>query len=97
MLLPVAQAAAIWHSYTHVAKDLGSRKADQPLSHASHCDLCLTAAAVAGGAPLPAQLGQPACVTRFEPPQCAAGHVWLAPETAAYQSRAPPTTRRSDR
>jgi hypothetical protein len=96
LLLPVAQAAAIWHGYSHVAQDL-SRKAGQPLSQASHCDLCLTAAGVTGAAPPLAQSSPLACAARFEAPQCAVGQVWVAPETLAYQSRAPPETRRSHR
>jgi len=47
LLLPIAQAMAGVHALSHVS---GERQ-DDGIAHLVHCDLCLTAADLAGGAP----------------------------------------------
>lgn len=47
LLLPIAQAMAGVHALSH----LGSDRRDDGIAHLVHCDLCLTAANLAGGAP----------------------------------------------
>jgi hypothetical protein len=94
LLLPVAQLAAACHVLSHTA-DIVSGQADgKQVPHAGHCDLCLAAAAIAGGAPLstpsvlaPPMLGQALPSQGFD-------DVWLAPPARAYLSRAPPLASR---
>jgi len=47
LILPLAQAMAGVHALSHVT---GERQ-DDGIAHLVHCDLCLTAANLAGGAP----------------------------------------------
>ncbi|CAM4010020.1 hypothetical protein ROSA5918_18795 [Roseateles saccharophilus] len=47
LLLPIAQAMAGVHALSHVS---GERQ-DDGIAHLVHCDLCLTAADLASGAP----------------------------------------------
>ncbi|HEY9106704.1 MAG TPA: hypothetical protein VIN58_08480 [Roseateles sp.] len=66
LLLPIAQAMAGVHALSHV-----SDRQDDGIAHLVDCDLCLTAANLAGGAPL------------AEPPALAAGDAThVAPLTA---------------
>jgi hypothetical protein len=46
-ILPLAQAMAGVHALSHVSGD----RSDDRIVHLVHCDLCLTAADLAGGAP----------------------------------------------
>ena len=90
LLLPVAQAAATGHAFTHL-RDAQSGEVDgKHALHAAHCDLCLMAAAIAGGAPPvePQAFSHPA--VGHEVPQAEFADVWLAPAARAYRSRAPP-------
>jgi hypothetical protein len=90
LLLPVAQAAATCHAFTHL-RDAPSGEVDgKHALHAAHCDLCLMAAAIAGGAP-PGEsqaFGPPAI--RHVVPQVGFADIWLAPPVRVYRSRAPP-------
>ena len=88
LLLPVAQVAASLHALSHAETD-ASRAREHAL-HLTHCDLCLTAAAIDGGAPLsePPSLGRE--VTRLELPRAALVTFWVASPARAYLSRAPP-------
>jgi hypothetical protein len=90
LLLPVAQVAAACHALSHTS-DIVSGQADgKQAPHASHCDLCLSAAAIAGGA-LPGAI--PAFVhpsLRHSIPQERVADVWPALPLRAYRSRAPP-------
>lgn len=90
LLLPMAQAAANWHAVSHTGRETGSEPNGKQAPHFSHCDLCLTAAAVAGGAlpAAPTVLSIPAL--RHQVPQAAFASVWLALTAPAYLSRAPP-------
>lgn len=93
LLLPVAQTAATMHVYTHglaeeakETRELGGKLA---LSHA-HCGICLTAAALIGGAP-PAE--PPALfhsTALYEVPKAKPSSAWGFPFFPAYESRAPP-------
>lgn len=47
LILPIAQAMAGVHALSHVS---GERQ-DEGIAHLVHCDLCLTAADLASGAP----------------------------------------------
>src|ERR1019366_594534 len=90
LLLPVAQAAAACHVLSH-ARGVASGEADgKQTPHASHCDLCLMGAAIAGGALLgePPAFSHPAF--RHELPRGGFAGVWLALPIHAYLSRAPP-------
>jgi hypothetical protein len=90
LLLPMAQVAAAWHAVSHANPDASDEASGKQALHPSHCDLCLTAAAVIGGA-LPGEpqsLTQPAA--RHEAPQATIGGLWLALFTPVYRSRAPP-------
>jgi hypothetical protein len=90
MLLPMAQMAAMSHSYSHANQE-GSTQADgkQALVH-THCDLCASAAAlIAGAAPLTPP-GVPQVAARHEVPADRSGDVWPSYFVSAYQSRAPP-------
>jgi len=91
LLLPLAQSAAAWHAYSHVAS-AGARDDAGAAHAAAHCDLCLTAAAA--GAP-----GLPGTAPSFAAP---AQMAQALPDTAApciarggraaYRSRAPPSS-----
>jgi hypothetical protein len=95
LLIPAAQAAANWHAYSHVAAAAGSEGKgngdNEAALHASHCGLCLAAAAVAGGALLvePLSLHHPAA-RHAAPPAVAAASAVTA-RIRAYLSRAPPS------
>lgn len=47
LLLPIAQATAGVHALSHVRGE----RSDDGVAHLVHCDLCLTAADLASGAP----------------------------------------------
>ena len=90
LLLPMAQSVAAWHAVSHSGPDASDDANGKQAPHPSHCDLCLTAAAISGGA-LPGaapSLAHPAA--RHEVPQAAFASVWLALPARAYRSRAPP-------
>jgi hypothetical protein len=90
LLLPVAQAAAMCHSVSHIRAAISGEPDDKGAPHAGHCDLCLTAASIAGGALIgtPPVFVPPAL--RHEAPLTSAATVWLALPICAYRSRAPP-------
>jgi hypothetical protein len=94
LLLPVAQSAAAWHSYSHLRAGASEREQDKQAPHTAQCDLCLSAAAVIGGA----LMGRPPSLAVFAArhalPQPAATSVWQALPTLAYLSRAPPSALR---
>jgi hypothetical protein len=90
LLLPAAQVAAACHALSHTS-DIVSGPADgKQAPHASHCDLCLAAAAIAGGAPLGATPVFVHPPLRHTMPQERVADVWLALPVRAYRSRAPP-------
>ena len=90
LLLPIAQLAAATHALSHARTATSSRDDPSSQAHFVHCDLCLTAAAIGGAAPVaePASLATP--VFDASPPRDV---VHVAPAVApalAYRSRAPP-------
>ena len=90
LLLPMAQLAATCHALSHTGAEASAGAYGKDALHAAHCDLCLIAAAVSGGAPLaePPSFTHP--TTRHALPQTAFNRVWIASATQAYRSRAPP-------
>ena len=96
LLLPLAQAAAAWHAVSHTAVGSVPGSAERAASdhkqalHAVHCDLCLTAAALGGGALPSAQQWLVHPAARHQAPQALPGSPWLPLLTRAYHSRAPP-------
>lgn len=91
LLFPVAQAVAAIHGVSHIrAEQSQGGKAD--LAQQAHCDLCLMAAAIGGGAP-PADPPTVQHVALDDAlPVADVGHPWLAAPEHAYRSRAPPFT-----
>jgi hypothetical protein len=90
LLVPVAQTAATWHVVSHVNAIHLYQDEGQQAIHEDLCDLCLSAAAVMGGAPLVTPLdvfhaSKPVEAPLFSWP----GLLSIAP-ARAYESRAPP-------
>ena len=99
LLLPMAQVAAAWHVLSHTIADASfgtsigtgdAADAKRTLPHQTHCDLCLTASAVSGGALPSASQALAYSVDRHPASQTAFADVWAAPLAHAYRSRAPP-------
>lgn len=88
LLLPIAQAMAGVHALSHVSGE----RPDDGIAHLVHCDLCLTAADLASGAPTtaPGPLPAPVAVeTRVTAPAAVAAERdadWRPP------ARAPPAS-----
>ncbi len=90
LLLPVAQAAAACHALSHVGDSSRNESDGKQAPHGSHCDLCLAAAAIAGGAPFAAPPAfVPPALQHALPQERFTGLLWALP-TRAYLSRAPP-------
>lgn len=90
LLFPVAQVGAAWHALSHDRAETSRDASDKQAPAQTHCDLCLLAAAIGGGA-LVAELPVPAPpAVRHELPQAAVVDTWLALTARAYRSRAPP-------
>lgn len=94
LLLPLAHSAAIWHGYAHSARGAAGYEDDQGAPAAAHCDLCLTAAGVTGGALPAAARDLSLLAARHELPPAQPRSSWLAPLALAYLSRAPPPAAR---
>ena len=90
LLLPMAQAAATWHALSHTGREASGEANGKQALHQTHCDLCLTAAAVTAGALPVAPPAMPYPAARHDLPQAAFASVWLALPALAYLSRAPP-------
>ena len=95
LLLPVAQAAALWHGVSHVGPTTQQNAPTpdhEPLSQAAHCDLCLLAASIHGGAlpSAPILLRHPP--VRHEAPLLAFVAAWPGSPALPYRSRAPPVS-----
>ena len=89
LLLPMAQAAAKWHGYSHPRVSTSQYDTSQA-PQLDHCDRCLAAAALSGGA-LPSVVQQPLNATqRHEKPIWSALGVRAAHIFPGYRSRAPP-------
>lgn len=90
LLLPLAQTVAAWHLMSHTASGQSGDNTGPKALGQDRCDLCMSAAAVLGGAPrlsaCPLVLACGLTQAPFlAPPQ---RHVTAA--TPAYNSRAPP-------
>lgn len=94
LLFPVAQASAAWHALSHTPQEARRAADSQQAPHPTHCDLCLMAAAIGGGAPLAEPPALIAPAIDFELPQADVVDVWLALSARAYRSRAPPLASR---
>ncbi|WP_298233310.1 hypothetical protein [uncultured Azohydromonas sp.] len=89
LLLPLAQAVAAGHAVSHLAGGQDASDEQQAL-HAAHCELCITAATVAGGA-LPAALPSlPPLDAAQAMPAAVLTQPWLPTPAPVYDSRAPP-------
>lgn len=90
LLWPLAQAVATSHSYSHVLAGSAEHPQDSQAPHASSCDLCLTAAALAAGALVDGRVALPITLVAAAPPSAWPASVWRAATERPYQSRAPP-------
>lgn len=90
LLLPLTQTVASVHLLAHVQMQAEGEADGKSALHKEHCDLCLTAGALLGGA-LPVQaLASAPILLPFEAPGMRAGSVWQVAPLRLYQSRAPP-------
>lgn len=87
LLLPVAQFASVVHALSHTVEQ---KIGDKGPPHSFACELCLTAAALHGGALRSEPPCLPCFTARHEAPQGASGGTWQALLAPAYRSRAPP-------
>jgi len=90
LLLPIAQASAAWHALSHTRPDASAAADGKQALHQNHCDLCLTAAVVGGGALAGAPISLPQPTARNELPRSASSGVWQPSPPSPYLSRAPP-------
>jgi hypothetical protein len=89
LLLPAAQVLATAHALSHVAPIAGIGDGQQAPQDAS-CALCLSAAAVSGGALTGSPPPLPQVELRGEAPPVLPDVRWPAPTAPVYRSRAPP-------
>ena len=96
LLLPFAQLAAGVHELSHLRAGPASDEStagQRALHLQAPCELCLSAAVVAGGAPLP-QVQPPALLATVEAlPSVFSLHPHAVPFALAYRSHAPPLAR----
>jgi hypothetical protein len=90
LLLPMAQLASAWHGVAHLRAEVAADDGGKQAQGAAHCELCLLAAAVGGGAlpSLSPSLALPAARHAAPAPEPAA--LRAAAPALAYRSRAPP-------
>ena len=92
LLLPLAQSAATWHLLSHVQPVQYEQPGDDQAIHLGHCDLCLTAAAIAGGAlPVQSTLSAPILAPSVAPAS-RSSTIWIGWLLRPYESRAPPSS-----
>ena len=92
LLLPLAQAASGWHVLSHGLREPDEKIAaqDKKAPPVGHCDQCLIAAAIGGGAlPSPASF-VPQSFARHESPSLVFATAGYASPAGIYRSRAPP-------
>jgi hypothetical protein len=94
LVLPTAQAAASWHALSHAMLDPGSAGDAKHAPPPHHCDLCLVAASISGGA----LAGEPPSLTPValchRLPRFTLLTLWVASPARPYLSRAPPLASR---
>jgi hypothetical protein len=89
LCLPLAQWATAVHTLQHL-RPVALEEREQPANLPAACDICLVAAAIGGGAPLPAaQAHVPVLLPQPAPRFLPAGR-HDAPAPRFYASRAPP-------
>ncbi|MFG6488183.1 hypothetical protein ACG04R_15970 [Roseateles sp. BYS78W] len=88
LLLPIAQAMAGVHALSHVS---GGRQ-DEGVAHLVHCDLCLTAADLAGGAPAAEPVAVAATTATHVAPLVARRSTPRAVSLGLPPARAPPAS-----
>lgn len=91
LLLPLAQTAATWHVLSHMNSQSAPESDSRQAIHHAQCDLCLGAAALAGGAPLVPKPVAPLLHALHEAPLIASHLVLWRLVTLAYYGRAPPS------
>jgi hypothetical protein len=89
LLIPVAQLAAQAHPLSHGVAQTKVLH-DGPVDSGQHCDLCLSASAVSGGALLGAPAALQHAPARHAAPFVASRLVWTAARASPYRSRASP-------
>ncbi len=87
LILPIAQAMAGTHAFAHV-----SDQQDDGLVHLVECDLCLTAAHLAGGLPAAAPVPLPAPVVGEVRVAVSPAPVVASEATWRPPARAPPAS-----
>jgi len=94
LLLPVAQVAALWHGVSHVVPTAQQTAPtpSEPLTQAGHCDLCLLAATIHGGALPSAPILLPHPPAQHEAPLVHFVAGWPGSPALPYRSRAPPAS-----
>ncbi len=90
LLLPVAQAAAMWHGVSHATAPVAGAGDPFDAPRTTPCDLCLAGATVTGGAALVAWPAAAPAVATHELPTLALASVCATAPALAYRSRAPP-------
>ena len=94
LLLPAAQAAATWHTFSVAPADGADRHGSgRAALHSVHCDLCLTAAALSGSASTTIAPDTPSPTGRHESPRAISGSAHTVAPAWPYRSRAPPLAR----
>ncbi|HSV59967.1 MAG TPA: hypothetical protein VLJ19_13825 [Variovorax sp.] len=93
LLLPLAQAAASSHVYSHtgeLAAGVEGLTKSKHAAGAAHCDLCLASSIALGGGLPTATLPTLPLRSNHPAPQAAFDSLWEPAPTLAYQGRAPP-------
>ena len=89
LCLPLAQWAGAVHALQHL-RPVVSEHRELPAQLPQACDLCLAAAAIGGGAPLPSPSALALVVLPQQPAAAAPVAHHVAPPPRYYASRAPP-------
>lgn len=91
LFLPLAQTVANWHLLSHVRAEQSEQSDRNQAIHIDHCDLCLTAVALTGGALSVQSIALTAVVEPEEAPRSQSSPVWFMRLQRLYESRAPPS------
>ena len=91
MLLPLAQLAGASHLLSHKASQAAGDADSKQALHQVQCELCVTAAAVVGGAPGTEPQARSALSPQTQAPEHPAASAPGVGSAAAYASRAPPS------
>lgn len=86
----MGQTAATWHVLSHVHSSQAAEDDGQQGIHQDHCDLCLSAATLIGGAPLAYVPDAHQASGHVEVPLVTRHGLFSTTLTRAYNSRAPP-------